>query len=324
MDAIENTVMVTESKKLTYRKSGVIALILIAGFVPVIMWYLFLNQAPLHQTDETIRYIPVLDQTLVVITAFVLKPLYMLISLVLVWLLRGYRSRELVALRWGLLAFFIGEAFCSINYLVFDDKSILSEFMHNYGMVVAFGFIGYALLEGVDRYIIQYSHPSRRCAFVGLCRGCVKSQNVSCVVRQIMLFVLVVLGLLAFIPLLAEIQEISYYTYIYDTLYNYTRLKPHLLFELRYCPLLALVMFMAAFLSVQISKSKQVTDLARIFLSAGIGALGFGVFRLFFNAAFSQNLSWAASWEEITEFILMTIIIYVLWLFRKPLNVFAD
>jgi hypothetical protein len=132
-----------------------------------------------------------------------------------------------------------------------------------------------------------------------------------------------ILGLLVFIPLLAEIREISYYTYIFNTLHSYTRFKAHLLFEIRYCPLLALVMFIIAFVVMQISEEKQIPDLAQISLSAGIGALGFSIFRLFFNSVYTQNLAWSASWEEITEFILMFTIAYALWLFRKPLNIFA-
>jgi len=324
MGKFKVVVLAMEIQKLMYKKSSVVALIIIAGILPVILWGLFLKQVPPPRADESIRNIPFIDQTLVVVTAFIVKPLYMLISLVLVWILRRTRSIELVALRWGLLAFFIGEAFCSINYLFFNDKSVISEFLHSYGMVVSFGFLFYALMEGLDIHLIHYSHPNKRCSFVVLCRECVKSQTVSCRVQQIFQLVLLVLVLIVFIPLLAEIHEISYYTTIYNTLYNYTRLKPHLLFEIRYSPSLALVMFITAFASMQITKNKQVDDMTRVSLSAGIGALGFGIFRLFFNSVFSKNLAWAASWEEITEFILMITITYLLWLFRKPLDIFAD
>lgn len=296
-------------------------LILVAGIIPVIGWSLLSKQASPPQVKEATRYIPLLDQTLVVITAFVVKPLYMLISLVLAWLLHRARSRELIALRWGLLAFFLGEAFCAINYLVFNDKSILMEFLHSYGMVVSFGLFGYALLEGLDKHIVQYSQPDKRCAFASLCRECVKSQHVPCRVRQASQLMLLVLLLLAFIPLCVEAHEISYYTYIYGTLYNYTWLKPEILFETRYCPLLAFLAFMTALVNLQISKDKQVPDSARAFLSAGVAAFGFGLFRLFLNGIFSHNLAWASIWEEITEFMLMLIITCLLWWFRRALDV---
>jgi len=304
------------------KKTYVITLVIAAGIVPIIFYALFLTHLPPIQTDEAIRNIPLLDQTMVVITAFVIKPLYMLISFALVWILRKARSSDLVALRWGLLAFFIGEAFCSVNYLFFHDRSILSEFLHNYGMVLSFAFIGYALQESLDKYVIHYSHPTKRCSFVALCGNCVKSQDVPCRIKQIFKFSLVILGSLAFIPLLAEVREISYYADIFGTAYNFIRPRAHQLFEIRYSPLLALLMFLIAFLSTHFSKDRQIPELARISVFAGIGALGFGIFRLFFNSVFAKNLAWPASWEELTEFILMIAIAYVIWLFRKSLNIF--
>jgi hypothetical protein len=308
----------------TNSKHAISALVLAVGILPIIGYAWFISPASVPQAEEVIRHIPFVDQTMVVITAFLLKPLYMLISLVLAWVLRRSHKHELIILRWGLLAFFLGEAFCSINYLVFNDKSVFSEFLHSYGMVVSLGFIGYALLEGLDKYIIQYTHPDKQCAFISLCRECVKNQNVSCRARQLFQLASFTLAFLALLPLLAEIQETSYFSYIYSTLYNYTRLKAHLLFEIRYCPLVALVMFMTAFIVLLFSKEKQIPELARVSLSAGMGALGFGVFRLFLNSIFDQNLAWAAVWEEISEFSLMVTIAYILWLFRKPFHIVTN
>ena len=36
------------------------------------------------------------------------------------------------------------------NYLIFNDNSYLSEYLHSYGMVVGFGFTLYAIIEGLD------------------------------------------------------------------------------------------------------------------------------------------------------------------------------
>ncbi len=303
------------------KKTYVITLIGTAGVVPIVLYFLFLRNLPFPHPEETIRYIPLLDQAMVVITAFVIKPLYMLISLVLVWKLRDARSSDLVALRWGLLAFFIGEAFCSINYLFFEDRSVLSEFLHNYGMIVSFGFIGYALQESLDKNVIHYSHPTKRCSFISLCGKCVKQQDIACQIKQLFLLSLIILDVLVFIPLLAEVREISYYADIFGTPYNFIRPSVHQLFEIRYAPLSALLMFLIAFFSTHFSKEKQIPELARISLFAGIGALGFGIFRLSFNSIFANNLAWAASWEELTEFILMVSIAYLVWFFQKTLKV---
>jgi len=41
--------------------------------------------------------------------------------------LRRQRDVDLVALRWGLLGFFVGEAFCATNYLAFGEQSLLAD-----------------------------------------------------------------------------------------------------------------------------------------------------------------------------------------------------
>jgi hypothetical protein len=303
------------------KKLPIIILITGACSLPII-WYVF-NSGSLHplRTDETIRAISPLDQVMVVFTAFVMKPLYMLISLILAWLLRKSHAPDLIALRWGLLAFFIGEGFCAINYLIYQEESYLAEYLHSFGMVISFSFIAYALLEGLDRRIIQYSYPQKGCAFIALCGSCIKLHAVPCRVRKLFQFASLVLSVLALIPLISEINETSYNTYIFGTSYNYSWLRVDQLFEIRYCPLLALTMFLSAFLVMLRSKERLIPKPAHILLSAGVGALSFGLFRLFLNSVYLQNLSWAASWEEVTEFLLMIIIAYILWLFRQRLEI---
>ncbi|MCJ7432815.1 MAG: hypothetical protein MUO77_04940 [Anaerolineales bacterium] len=303
------------------KKLPVIILIVVA-FSPPIVWDLFgFGSESSLGAAETIRPMSLFNQVVVVFTAFILKPLHMLISIILAWLLRKTRNPDVIAMRWGLLALFIGEAFCAMNYLVFRDQSCFVEYLHSFGMVVSFGFIAYALLEGLDRRIIQYSNPQKQCAFISLCASCIKTQAVPCRVRKLFLLASLALSLLVFIPLITKINEISYNTYIFGTLYNYNWLKVNQLFEIRYSPLLALVMFLSTFIILQRSKEQLTPNLVHIFLSAGIGALGLGFFRLILGSIYAYNLSWADSWEEITEFLLMIIITYILWLFRQRLGI---
>jgi len=303
------------------KKTLVTILIVVAFILPILLYLSVVGPEPPMPKDEVARDIPLLDQTAVVLTAFVIKPLYMLLSLTLAWALRKSRDSSLVPLRWGLLAFFIGEAFCAINYLVFRDQSYLAEYLHNFGMVASFGFICYALLDGLDRRVIQYSDPEKRCAFTGVCNSCIKSQNVQCGIRKLFQLSIPAFGSLAFIPLAAKINGISYDAYVFGTRYNYTWLKADQLFEIRYCPLLAMALFLSAFLVMIFSKAKIIPTMAKILCSAGVGALGFGLFRLFLNSTFIQNLAWADSWEEITEFTLMVFIAYILYLFRERFGV---
>jgi hypothetical protein len=303
------------------KKALVIILIVVAFILPVLLYPSVMGLEPPMPIEETVRDIPLLDQTVVVLTAFVIKPLYMLLSLILAWALRKSHDSSLIPLRWGLLAFFIGEAFCAINYLVFHDHSHLAEYLHNFGMVTSFGFICYALLDGLDKRVIQYSDPGKRCALIGLCGSCIKSQEVLCGIRKLFQLALLAFGLLTFIPLAAKISGISYDAYIFGTRYNYTWLKVDQLFEIRYSPSLAMVMFLLAFLVMIFSKAQIIPTMARILCSAGVGALGFGLFRLFLNSTFMQNLAWADSWEEITEFTLMVFIAYMLYLFHERFGI---
>jgi hypothetical protein len=302
------------------KKLSVIILIA-ATFTLPIVWQLFgSGYESSLRAAEAICSISLFDQVVVVFTAFVIKPLYMLLSLILAWLLRKSLDPGLIALRWGLLAFFVGEAFCAVNYLIFQDQSYLAEYLHSFGMVVSFGFIGFALLEGLDIHVIQYGNPQKRCAFFGVCGSCIKTQPVLCRGRRLFQLVSLALSLFVFIPLITKITEISYNTYIFGTLYNYTWLKANQLFEMRYCPLVALTMFFCAFLVTQYSKEQLIPKQAYILLCAGLGALGFSLFRLFFGSIYAQNLAWAASWEELTELLLISIIAYILWLFRQRLE----
>jgi hypothetical protein len=289
--------------------------------LPILLFFAGFYYMPLLHPTESIHSLTLPNQIIVVFTAFVIKPLYMLFSLVLAWLIRKSHETDLIALRWGLLAFFCGEFFCAINYLIFQDQSYFAEYLHNFGMVVSFGFLCYALLEGLDERIIKYSNPQKQCAFIGLCGSCIKTQPVACRVKNLLQATSLSLGLFAVIPLTITINEISYNSYIFSTFYNYTWQKADQLFEIRYCPIVALAMFLTTFIITQRSKDHSTLKTAQIFISAGVGALGFSMFRLFLNTIYMQNLSLADSWEELSEFLMIIIIAYILYQFHQRLNV---
>ena len=118
------------------------------------------------------------------LAAFAIKPLHMLGTLVLIVILWRGIAPDLAALRWALVLFFLGEAFCLLNYLVFSDRSQLFDYLHGCGMALAFGFTGFALLEGIDRRLVHFSDPEHPCAAQPLCRGCIKHTRVPCGLRR--------------------------------------------------------------------------------------------------------------------------------------------
>lgn len=297
-----------------------VTLLLAGSLIAGVAWFAVsgLSLAPPPAPAVT-RPMALFDQVIVVITAFVVKPLYMLLSLLVAWSLRKARSADLVAVRAGSLAFFLGEAFCAINYLFFGDQAYPAEFLHSFGMLAAFGFIGYGLLHGLDTRIIRYSDEHRPCALIGLCGACAKTQPVTCRGRRLFRLTLVSAAAVSLIPLMSSPPEVNYGTSILGTPYTYTWLRLDQLFELRFSPTLALVMFGCTLAILGTSKGWRVPPVAIISLCAGIGALGFGLMRMMLGTVFLNNLAWAAAWEEITELILIVAIAVCIFDFRGRL-----
>jgi len=101
------------------------------------------QQAPLH------------EQWLAIGSFFGIKTIYTLLNLWLLWRLRQRAAEDLAALWWGLLAFFIGEAFCFINVMWFGDLSIALEWLHGTGMVVFLACVTYAGIRTLDLRVLH-------------------------------------------------------------------------------------------------------------------------------------------------------------------------
>lgn len=266
----------------------------------------------------TLREMPLYEQWLVIFYGFVIKYTYMLVTLVLIILLWRARSIDLKALKWGLGFFLVGEAACSVNYFIFQDSSYLSEYFHSFGMVVSFGFVTFALLEGIDRRIIKYSEQEEKCAALDLCRACIKYTEAKCGLKRLFLFFTLACIVLCFIPLTGTPHWVSYNTHILGTFYNYSHPVINQLFEIRLCPIIAMVLFFVTLLILLVKKEDPVT-LAKVFFSGGIGYLSFGTLRFFLLASYRDNLLWRAFWEEATELIFVVGVGITLWLFRHKL-----
>lgn len=266
----------------------------------------------------TLREMPLYKQWIVIIYGFVIKPAYMLLSLVLIIVLWSIRSLDLKAIKWGLVFFLLGEAACSVNYYIFQDSSHLSEYLHSFGMVVGFGFITFALLEGMDRRIIKFSDREQKCAALGLCRACFKYTEVPCGLKRFFLFFTLAGIVLAFIPLTGVPHWVSYNTHILGTLYNYSHPVIYQLFELRLCPIIAILLFFITFFILLVKKEDPVNQ-AKVFFSGGIGYMSFGILRFFLHASYRDDLLWSAFWEEATELVFVAALGIILWIFRHKL-----
>jgi rhodanese-related sulfurtransferase len=265
-----------------------------------------------------IRVSPLHEQLLTVISAFGVKPAYTILSLILVIILWRSQSTDLVALRWSMTCFFVGENFCAANYIVFTDKSYLFEYLHSFGMLLSFGFATYALLEGMDRRILGLSDPNKKCSAINICKRCIKYEDVPCGLKRIFFMIIPALAFVALMPICAEWHNTSYNTMIFGTFFHYARRLIYQRFEMQYCPIAAVVLLMVS-LFILIFKKGNSLSMAKIFFAAGVGPMGFGMFRSILTSMYSQRLVWFAFWEEFTELLFIVGVCFLLWIFRDQL-----
>ncbi len=264
------------------------------------------------------RPMPLYQQVLAVASAYAIKPAYTLLSFALVIILWRRTALDLAALRWGLLFFFLGENCCAVNYLFFNHRSYFFEYLHSYGMLLAFSFVTFAVLEGVDRRILMLSDPSHKCAALGLCKGCVKRARHSCGLKQTFLLIIPAAIVLALIPLGADWQSISYNTIIFGTFYNYSHPSVQQQLEILYCPIAAIVMLTASLL-ILLLKSENPVAYAKPAFAAGAGLLAFAFLRAALFRMFASEMMWAVFWEEATELLFIVGVCVILWIFRQGL-----
>ncbi len=267
--------------------------------------------------EETIyKKTSLIGQIILSVSAFGMKPLYMIASFLLFLLLWQSKLPDLVALRWAMFSFFAGEAACAVNFLFFHEDSYLVEYLHMFGMVCAFGFTTYALLEAMDIHVIHYSDKDKKCSLWKLCPACWKSSTTRCAAERMFQFLIPVCIIIACLPLLAKPQPLGYHTHILGTPYQSIHPVIYQIFEIRFAPLAAIILFIAA--QFILARKKDTTfALAQALFACGMGFLGFSLFRLVLFGVFQDDLVWFAAWEEITELLYVLGAVYITWLFHR-------
>ena len=287
---------------------------IIAGIIPL----------PLHLTplpsniDATTRAIPLAEQIAIVVAEFFIKPIYMLIALALIIILRRSNALDLATLKWSMIFFLAGEIFCAINIIFFDDANLLMEYLHSYGMTLCIGTLAFAAFYALDSRLIKYGDTTKACVALGLCRECYKHSNVVCRARRIFAVLSLAVFALAFLPLTVPQQAIAYNSTVFSIAHLFTHADVHQWFEIRYSPTIAMLASVIAS-AILLLDDKSPLLVAKLILSASIGFLGFSFFRLVLFVPFPHNLGWFFFWEEATELIFIVGVAYVLWIFRRGL-----
>jgi hypothetical protein len=312
--------MTNERKSVVWLGAGA----LVAGLLPVLLYWLLLGRVDAWtalQAGQAPAFHPssVFEQWVVIVTGFGVKPVYTVLSLIVIVRLWRQGAPDLVALRRGLIAFWLGENACAIDYLVFHGDSVLWEYFHNLGMVACFSYAAFAVFEGIDQRLIKLSSLKDRCAALGLCRACVKHDpGAPCGLRRVFTMLIPVSIAVAIMPLCADLKLTAYDIDVLGTRVRYAETLSDQLFEIRYCPYLAVVLMAASWL-VLLFKRKEPVPLAKVLFAAGLGPLSFGLMRLFLGAVYRENLIWSNAWEEITELLFVVATAWVLWIFRQGL-----
>ena len=251
-----------------------------------------------------------LEQVTICVAAFCIKPLYELFSFIIVLLLWKSQEIDLVPLRRAMIAFFLGENACALNFLFFNEQSLLLEFLHMYGMLICFGLTIFALMKAVDLRMIHFSDETKKCALLSLCKRCYKYQAVSCNLRLLFLIAIPSTAILAFMPLTADLGSYFYNGKVFgdDVLFGHFTFQQVL--EVRLFPLASLLFSGIALIPLLKSKEKGL-ETSKILFAIGLGPLSFSLMRFVTFWAYSQNPLWAESWEEITEALFIALVFWI-------------
>ncbi len=266
------------------------------------------------------REAPWYEQWAQLISGFGIKYTYMALSAVLIVVLLVWSDRQpdLMALMWGQVFFLIGEAACAVNYVVFNERSYLTEYAHGFGMLLCFGFTTYAILEGMDRRLMKLSDADAKCAAIGLCGKCIKYEDVPCGLKRMFYVAVPAMFVIAFMPLCASLRTTAYNTRIVGVLYTYVHPFVYQVFEARLCPIAGIVL-LGASVGVLAFKKDNPVALSKVLFAAGMGPVGFSMLRTVLSGLYADNLVWSWSWEEITELLFIVGVCIVLWIFRASL-----
>lgn len=263
---------------------------------------------------------PVL-QVVAVANAWVLKPAYMLLALVLIRRLRHAVAPDLVLLRRGLAVFLAGEAACAVNFVAFAMGSVSWEMAHDLGMALSAGLLVLAALEMADGRIVFQFAEGKPCSFFRFCRSCPVREGQPC--RFAPLFVLISLAgaFLACLPLTAPaVLHHAMRTVVFGYPYVQDHLPVYQIFENRVCPVVAIVLFLVAAVSLLVRRPARPT-LERALFALAVGVAAFAIFRFSLHRIYWNVPVWSDFWEESTELLAVVAVAIGLWLFADRLPI---
>jgi len=262
--------------------------------------------------------ISLLSQLAMTLAAFVVKPAYIIMSGLVILILWCKTSMDLVLIRNAMLVFFIGENACTLNYLVASNKSVGLEFIHGLGMVGTFFLLFWGLVRFVDERVLHYIEPDKPCALQRHCRQCWKKEPVACGLHRLALWLLPALVLVALIPVTMPLRPFKIVMPVFLSDVVWLKDFWNLFVEFRLYPILGAVCFIIAFLGLRRGRRALLKSQLPFFL--GLGFTSYSFFRFGLLLPFNENQAWADWWEESTEFIMITMVVLLLVVFKNQLE----
>jgi rhodanese-related sulfurtransferase len=260
-------------------------------------------------------------QAVGVVSGLVVKPSYMVVSLVLILLLRGERPRYLVMLRHGLVAFLAGESFCALGYLVRANWTVCDpiDVLHGVGMILLSVWLPWALFLLLDDKVVRLVEPEQRCVLQRFCGRCWKREPVACGVHTLFEFLIPGLALMALLPLTAPLRPNLFQAEVFGSMVDYGMPVGNQVLEFRVYPITASALFLVAL--IQLRRGTTGIAAAQLPFFAGVGFMGFSLIRFVLFQSFTPRLVWSDFWEEVTELIVMGATASLVYAFRTPLGV---
>ncbi|HLP58256.1 MAG TPA: hypothetical protein VK186_05470 [Candidatus Deferrimicrobium sp.] len=261
-------------------------------------------------------------QLLTLISGFVIKPVYMILSLVLIFIIRKNKTRPVSLIRWSLISFFVGESFCALNYLIAGSENEILELLHGAGMVGFSIFLPWGIFVLIDEYVLHLSVESTPCALAKLCGSCWKYGSSPCKLKQLFWFAAPALAVISLIPLFMPLKPFHYILTIYSSSSHFDYPSLVLWIELRLYPVLGTVLMLSSlfFLGANNRNLKK----SQLPFFVGIGFMSFSLVRFVLVYAFYGSPHWFSFWEELTELMVIAGLCLFFFLFRRAFGLIKN
>ena len=290
----------------------------LCGMIALVVVCTMAFSADSSASDPRLLPIGFWAQASMVAGAYFVKPLYMLLTLLIVLMFKGRRSQDMVLIRTGLLLFLLGELACMFNYALTAGTSDVLEIAHDLGMVSMNALLPWGLLLLLDDRVFHYLDQDKTCVLQRLCGRCWKKEDVPCGPHSLAKFLLPALMVVSLIPWFVPLRPFAVVMPVFGTDVLWVRSTWNLLFELRLFPAIGAVCFAIAFVFVLRGKRGLQPSLPWLFM--GVGFASFALFRTVLFSMFYENPAWDNWWEEATELLAVIAVLWGLTAFRTQLG----